>query len=70
MGEIIGAASAKHQAQLECLCEFCGADRIIYEDLGKSERYTLEKNGKMLYLMANGNQYDGGFLSVSSTAKV
>ena len=37
---------------------------INYEDLGKGERYKISlKNGTSFILIANGNQYDGGFIT-------
>ena len=63
--KIIGAANPRHEAQLQKLLEFCGADSIRYEDLGKGENYVLEKNGKVLVLRIRGNHFDGGFLTVS-----
>jgi hypothetical protein len=43
--------------------EFIGADVIYYEDLGKSEIYSIKKEGKIFQIKANGNPLDGGWLN-------
>jgi len=62
---IIDAASPKHSEAIQRLGEFLGLKSIQYIDHGKWESYILERqDGMKLTIKANGNHFDGGFLSV------
>ena len=64
MAVIEHPGSPRHEEQLRTLADFCGLDRVAYEDLGNGENYTLEKDGKQIVLRVSGNRCDGGFLCV------
>ncbi len=53
----------RRENSLREMTKFIGGDRIKYEDHGKSETYTISKNGRKLKLEIGGNQFDGGYMN-------
>ncbi len=65
---IVGAASPRHQAQMEKLAKFVnsGHMHIEYVNHGDSEDYILtDENAQILKLRICHNRVDGAFLVVS-----
>jgi hypothetical protein len=52
--------------QFAALAEFLALDRIVYTDKGNCEEVLLIIGNQYVKLIANGNKYDGGWLSVHS----
>ena len=53
----------KQKLSLISFAEVLGLEKIVYEDGGKSERYTLFTcNGRVVEIRVAGNGYDGGFM--------
>jgi hypothetical protein len=62
---IVSPGSPRHEEQMQALGEFCGLDKITYQDLGDGENYILEKDGKEIAIAVRGNRVDGGFMCVN-----
>jgi len=54
----------RFKGKLEKLGKFIGADKIEYQDHGKREMYILTKGEERLTLIIEGNQFDGGYLTL------
>ena len=52
------------EAKLQQIGKFCNADSIEYIDHDRFEEYIIKRKSKTLTLYANGNHFDGGFLTV------
>ena len=53
----------KKADSLREMAAFMGASCIRYQDHGKAETYTINKDRKELILSVCGNQFDGGYMN-------
>ena len=62
MCEVIGAPNSDFENNLKAFGEFIGCDKIVYDDLGNGEDYTIHKGDDRFQLRVRGNCVDGGFM--------
>lgn len=54
----------RRRAMLTKMARFMDADKIEYQDLGKSENYIITRGRKKLNLLIRYNKYQGAFLNI------